>query len=65
MARNLDEFANELTQVTVQVIQAANTGAKTRDIVQAHAAGDHAKATRIAESMTTAELQAAKAHLER
>lgn len=62
MARNLDEFAQELTAA---VHQAATNRAKTRALHAAAHAGDAATVRRIGESMTTAELQNLKQQIER
>lgn len=57
MARNLDEFAADLNQVTAQVIQAAAEGARARDLSTAVHNGDAAEAARIASTMSTSQLQ--------
>ncbi|MCI3279114.1 hypothetical protein [Streptomyces cylindrosporus] len=56
MARNLDEFASDLNQVTTQVIAAATEGAKARDLNTAIHNGDEAAARRIASTMSTTQL---------
>lgn len=57
MARNLDEFAADLTKVTQQVVQAATTGAQARALVNAAQNGGEAAVRKAAESMSTADLQ--------
>lgn len=64
MARNLDEFAADLTQATAAALRAAGTTANAQALIQAAQSGDQAKVERLASSMTTAELQAVKQQLE-
>ncbi|MGA5670054.1 hypothetical protein ACPCTG_31805 [Streptomyces pseudogriseolus] len=68
MARNLDEFANDLTTVTQQVVQAAAQGARTtaqaRALYQAAATGGEAAVRAAASRMSTADLQRIKKQLE-
>ncbi|MGV9226426.1 hypothetical protein ACWDPF_27580 [Streptomyces albogriseolus] len=69
MARNLDEFANDLTTVTQQIVQAATqsarTTAQTRALYQAAATGGEDAVRAAAARMSTADLQAIKKQLER
>ncbi|GHG33101.1 hypothetical protein GCM10018777_56410 [Streptomyces albogriseolus] len=69
MARNLDEFANDLTTVTQQIVQAATQGARTtaqtRALYQAAATGGEDAVRAAASRMSTADLQAVKKQLER
>lgn len=69
MARNLDEFANDLTTTVQQVVQAAtqnaHTTAQTRALYQAAATGGEAAVRAAASRMSTADLQAVKKQLER
>ncbi|MBX7552306.1 hypothetical protein K1Y78_30935 [Streptomyces sp. tea 10] len=61
MARNIDEFSAELTQVTAQVVQAAAQGARTRGhadaLMQAAKNGGEAAVRKLAASMSTEDLQ--------
>jgi hypothetical protein len=69
MARNIDEFAAELNQVTAQVIQAAAQGARTRGnadaLVQAARTGGEAAIRQAAASMSTEDLQRVQKRLSR
>ncbi|MGW3383344.1 hypothetical protein ACWDCO_24550 [Streptomyces albogriseolus] len=69
MARNLDEFANDLTTVTQQIVQAATQNARTtaqaRALYQAAATGGEDAVRAAASHMSTADLQAIKKQLER
>ena len=69
MARNLDEFANDLTQVTAQVVQAATQGARTRHhadaLVQAAKNGGEDAVRKMAASMSTEDLQRVQKRLSR
>ena len=58
MFRNLDEFSAALSKVTAEATQAASSSAKEKSLLRASATGDQAAVSRIAGSMTTAELQA-------
>ncbi|MEU2316575.1 hypothetical protein ACFY7X_13680 [Streptomyces althioticus] len=69
MARNIDEFANDLANVTQQVVQAAAQGARTtaqaRALYQAAATGGEDAVRAAASRMSTADLQRIKKQLER
>jgi hypothetical protein len=69
MARNLDEFAAELTQVTAQVVQAAAQGARTRQqadaLVQAAKNGGEEAVRRAAASLSTEDLKRIQKRLSR
>jgi hypothetical protein len=69
MARNLDEFAAELSQVTVQVVQAAAQGARTRQqadaLVQAAKNGGEEAVRRAAASLSTEDLKRIQKRLSR
>ncbi|MFD5795624.1 hypothetical protein ACFWIO_19200 [Streptomyces diastatochromogenes] len=69
MARNIDEFAAELTQVTAQVVQAAAQGARTRGqadaLVQAAKNGGADAVRKAAASMSTEDLQRVQKRLSR
>lgn len=65
MARNLDEFAHDLTNATQQVVQAATTNSQTRALYDAAQTGDTATVARLAESMSTADLERVKRQLDR
>jgi hypothetical protein len=64
MACNLDEFANDLTHATQQVVQAATTNSQTRAILDAAKTGDTATVARLAAAMSTADLERVKRQLE-
>jgi hypothetical protein len=69
MARNIDEFSAELTQVTTQVVKAAVDGARTRHhadaLVQAAKNGGEAAVRKMAASMSTEDLQRVHKRLSR
>ncbi|MFI1867372.1 hypothetical protein [Streptomyces jumonjinensis] len=65
MARNLDEFARELAMVTESLKGAAVTRAQTRAVVDAAASGGADAVRRLAESMSTADLQRVMRDLQR
>lgn len=69
MARNIDEFAAELSQVTTQVVRAAAEGARTRGqasaLVQAAKNGGAAAVQEMAASMSTDDLKRIQKHLSR
>lgn len=65
MARNLEEFSADLGNVINAASRTANTTAKTRALIHAAKSGDQAKVSRLAQSMTTAELKAVQKQLKR
>ncbi|WP_309049081.1 hypothetical protein [Streptomyces sp.] len=58
MARNLDEFAADLAAVTAQAAQAGIGTLKADALLEASRQGDEQAVRDIANSMSTAELQA-------
>lgn len=65
MARNLDEFAAELSQVTAEATRAALTKGQANAIVSAAASGGEDAVRRLAQDMSTEDIQRVVNRLQR